>query len=116
MKLPRREFLHLAAGAAALPAFSRIAWTLDYPSRPVRIIELLRRQAQASASRDLWKRAGSSIVVRKVRAAIAPTFFGIDRLRSGMGAEWRQLLLRHWLETPTASFGGYHEERSVASR
>ena len=38
MKLPRREFLHLAAGAAALPAFSRIAWTLDYPTRPVRII------------------------------------------------------------------------------
>jgi tripartite-type tricarboxylate transporter receptor subunit TctC len=34
MKLPRRRFLHLAAGAAALPAVSRIAWALDYPSRP----------------------------------------------------------------------------------
>jgi tripartite-type tricarboxylate transporter receptor subunit TctC len=38
MKLPRRQFLHLAAGAAALPAVSRIAWAQDYPSRPVRLI------------------------------------------------------------------------------
>jgi tripartite-type tricarboxylate transporter receptor subunit TctC len=38
MKLPRRRFLHLAAGAAALPAVSRIAWAQAYPSRPVRII------------------------------------------------------------------------------
>jgi len=37
MKLPRRQFLHLAAGAAALPA-SRIAWAQAYPTRPVRII------------------------------------------------------------------------------
>ena len=37
MKLPRRKFLHLAAGAAALPAVSRIAWAQAYPSRPVRI-------------------------------------------------------------------------------
>jgi tripartite-type tricarboxylate transporter receptor subunit TctC len=38
MKLPRRNFLHLAAGAAALPAVSRIASAQAYPSRPVRII------------------------------------------------------------------------------
>jgi tripartite-type tricarboxylate transporter receptor subunit TctC len=38
MKLPRREFLHLAAGAAALPAVSRVAWAQAYPARPVRII------------------------------------------------------------------------------
>jgi tripartite-type tricarboxylate transporter receptor subunit TctC len=38
MKLPRRRFLHLAAGAAALPAMSRIARAETYPSRPVRII------------------------------------------------------------------------------
>ena len=38
MKLPRRQFLHLAAGAAALPAVSRIAWAQAYPSQPVRII------------------------------------------------------------------------------
>ena len=38
MKLPRRQFLHLAAGAAALPALSCFAWAQAYPSRPVRII------------------------------------------------------------------------------
>jgi tripartite-type tricarboxylate transporter receptor subunit TctC len=38
MKLPRRNFLHLAAGAAALPAVSRIAWAQTYPTRPVHVI------------------------------------------------------------------------------
>src|SRR5215467_11855434 len=38
MKLPRREFFHLAAGAAALPAVSRLAHAQAYPSRPVTII------------------------------------------------------------------------------
>ena len=38
MKLPRRQFLHLAAGAAALPAVSRIARAQAYPTRPVRFI------------------------------------------------------------------------------
>jgi tripartite-type tricarboxylate transporter receptor subunit TctC len=39
MKLPRRNFLYLAAGAAALPAVSRIGWAQTYPARPVRIID-----------------------------------------------------------------------------
>src|SRR5215471_7655667 len=39
MKLPRRNFLRLAAGAAALPALSRFAWAQAYPVRPVRLIE-----------------------------------------------------------------------------
>ena len=38
MKLPRRQFLHLAAGAAALPAVSHIARAQAYPTRPVRLI------------------------------------------------------------------------------
>jgi tripartite-type tricarboxylate transporter receptor subunit TctC len=38
MKLPRRRFLHLAAGAAALPAVSRFARAQAYPTRPVRIV------------------------------------------------------------------------------
>src|SRR5262245_34153501 len=38
MKLPRRKFLHLAAGAAALPAVSRVARAQTYPTRPVRLI------------------------------------------------------------------------------
>src|SRR4051812_15982737 len=38
MKLPRRRFLQLAAGAAVLPAVSNIASAQSYPSRPVRLI------------------------------------------------------------------------------
>ena len=38
MKLPRRNFLHLAGGAAALPALAGIARAQTYPSRPVRLI------------------------------------------------------------------------------
>ena len=38
MKLPRRYFLRLAAGAAALPVVSRFARAQAYPSRPVRLV------------------------------------------------------------------------------
>src|SRR5262245_49327823 len=39
MKLPhRRQFLHLAASTAALPAVPRFAWAQAYPSRPARIV------------------------------------------------------------------------------
>jgi tripartite-type tricarboxylate transporter receptor subunit TctC len=38
MKLQRRRFLHLAAGALAMPAVSRLAWAQAYPTQPIRII------------------------------------------------------------------------------
>src|SRR5207342_3403923 len=38
LKLPRRQFRHLAAGAAALPAVSRFAWAQTYPTKPARIV------------------------------------------------------------------------------
>ena len=38
MKLPRRQFLHLAAGAAALTAVSQNAWGQVYPTRPITIV------------------------------------------------------------------------------
>src|SRR6476646_6199916 len=38
MKLPRRQFLRLAAGAAVLPAVARIAAAQTYPSRPIRLV------------------------------------------------------------------------------
>jgi hypothetical protein len=38
MKIPRRRFLHLAAGAAALPAVSGVTWAQAYPTKPVRIV------------------------------------------------------------------------------
>jgi tripartite-type tricarboxylate transporter receptor subunit TctC len=68
MKLPRRQFLHLVAGSAALPAASRIALAQAYPSRPVRWIVPF----SAGGSTDLvarlmaeWltARLGQSVVV-----------------------------------------------------
>ena len=38
MTLPRRQFLHLAAGAAALPAFSRLSFAQAYPVRPITLV------------------------------------------------------------------------------
>ena len=69
MKLPhRRQFLRLAAGAAALPAVSRIAWAQTYPSRPVRIIvPFPAGQASDSIARlmgqSLSERLGQAFVI-----------------------------------------------------
>ena len=50
MKLPRRQFLYLAAGAAALPAVSRFAWAQIYPSRPVRLVVGAPQEADSISS------------------------------------------------------------------
>src|SRR5262245_16678813 len=68
MKFPRRRFLHLATGAAALPAVSRIAWAQTYPSRPVRVIvPFPAGQATDSIARlmsqSLSERLGQAFVV-----------------------------------------------------
>ena len=67
MKLPRRTFLHLAAGAAALPALSRIAWAQAYPSRPVRIIVGI---AAGGASDSLARLMGQWLSERLGQASI----------------------------------------------
>ena len=61
MKLPRRQFLHLAAGATALPAVSRIARAQAYPSRPVRIVVGL---TAGSASDIVARLVGQSLSER----------------------------------------------------
>src|SRR5262249_7270841 len=69
MKLPhRRQFLHLATGAAALPAVARLAWAQTYPTRPVRIIIGYAPGASADTTARLmaqWlsERLGQSVVV-----------------------------------------------------
>ena len=69
MKLPRRrQFLLLAAVAAALPAVSRFAWAQAYPSRPVRIIVGFAAGAGVDATARLlgqwlWERLGQPFVI-----------------------------------------------------
>ena len=67
MKLPhRRKFLRLAAGAAALPTATRLACALDYPTRPVHLIEGF----GAGSAPDIIARLIGSIAVGAARAVI----------------------------------------------
>jgi tripartite-type tricarboxylate transporter receptor subunit TctC len=64
MKLPRRKFLHLAAGAAALPAVPRVANAQAYPTRPVRLIV----PAPAGGGYDLTARLISQVLSERLGA------------------------------------------------
>ena len=86
MKLPRRQILQLAAGAAVLPAVSRFAWAQAYPSRPVRIIA----SAAAGTAMDVhgrlhgqWlsERLGQPFIVEN-RPGAASTIGAAEAIRS----------------------------------
>jgi tripartite-type tricarboxylate transporter receptor subunit TctC len=64
MKLPRRKFLHLAAGAAVLPAVPRVAKAQAYPTRPVRLIV----PAPAGGGYDLTARLISQVLSERLGA------------------------------------------------
>ena len=76
-KLPhRRDFLHLAAGAAALPAATRFTWAQAYPARPVRLIDGYPPGGSADIIARLigqWlsERLGQPFVIDNRRAAVA---------------------------------------------
>jgi tripartite-type tricarboxylate transporter receptor subunit TctC len=68
MKFPRRKFLHLAAGAAALPAISRIARAQAYPTRPITMIV----PVAAGSTSDVVGR----ILAERMRAALRQMLYG----------------------------------------
>ena len=94
MKLPRRKFLQLAAGAAALPVVACVAWAQAYPSRLVRVIVPIAPAGAADITARLigqWlsERLGQQFVIDNrpggggnigteavVRAPAGPTTFG----------------------------------------
>jgi tripartite-type tricarboxylate transporter receptor subunit TctC len=68
MKLLRRTFLHLAAGAAALPAISRMSWAQAYPARPVTLIVFVPAGGTPDIiarliGQSLSQRLGQSVVI-----------------------------------------------------
>src|SRR5262245_3481033 len=75
MKLPRRTFLHLAAGAAALPVVARVAWAQTYPARPVRIIVA----TAAGGTTDITAR----LIARWLSERIGQQFFIENRPGAG---------------------------------
>jgi tripartite-type tricarboxylate transporter receptor subunit TctC len=62
MELPRRRFLHLAAGAAGLPVVARVAQAQTYPSRPVRIVSPF----AASGGNDIHARLFAQVLSERL--------------------------------------------------
>src|SRR3954471_1928487 len=75
MKFPRRRFLHLAAGAVALPAASRIASALAYPAKPVRIIV----PSEAGGGTDISAR----VLADRLSRSLGQQFFVENRPGAG---------------------------------
>src|SRR5947208_16584967 len=88
MKFPRRQFLHLAAGAAALPAVSRIAWAQAYPTRPVRVIVTVAAGGGADITARLmgqWlsERLGQQFIIDNRPGAAGQHRYRSGRARAG---------------------------------
>ena len=95
MKLPRRQFLHLAASAAALPAVPPIAWAQAYPTRPVRIIVGQAPAAGWTLPRACWDNGCPSVSVSRSwsrtgrgPAEISPPKQSCARPRTGIRSCW----------------------------
>jgi tripartite-type tricarboxylate transporter receptor subunit TctC len=95
MKLPRRTFLHLAAGAASLPGFPRVAWAQPYPTRPVTLVVPF----AAGGSFDVIARVitprfsevlGQQVIVENVGAAAG--IVGVNRVAHAMPDGYSMLL------------------------
>src|SRR4029450_5247213 len=103
MNLPRRQFLHLAAAAAALPAVPPIAWAQPYPTRPARLIV----PAPAGGGYDIVARLISQFLSERLGA---PFIVDNDRARVAISAP--RLSCVH-LRTATRSSWSLRQTRST---
>jgi tripartite-type tricarboxylate transporter receptor subunit TctC len=98
MKLPRRQFLHFAAGAAALPAISGVATARTYPSRPITIVVPF----PASGALDVFGR----ILTERMKASLGQNVIieNVAGASGGLGAgrvaraapDGYTLVIGHW--------------------
>ena len=86
MKLPRRQFLHLAAGAAALPALSGLALRKSYPAKPVRLVVQVpgRQRAGHHRPRDRSKAVGAAGAAHRHRQPPGRQRQHRDRIRNAL--------------------------------
>jgi tripartite-type tricarboxylate transporter receptor subunit TctC len=98
MKLPRRRFLHLAAGATALPALSRIARAQSYPSRPITIVvPFLAGGALDVFGRILAERMRASLAQNVITENIAGASGGLGTGRVARAApDGYTLVIGYW--------------------
>jgi Tripartite tricarboxylate transporter family receptor len=120
MKLPRRNFLHLAAGATAVPAVSRIARAQAYPSRPVRIIVGFPPGQSADISERLlgqWlsDRLGQSFVIDN-RPGVAGITIGTEAVVKAAAATSATLYDRLLNSRHRAGCGDQPRTRTTARR
>ena len=66
MKIGRRKFLHLTAGAAAMPAAARLAVADDYPSRPIRLIVGFTAGAASDVNARIFAKAAGPILGQQI--------------------------------------------------
>src|SRR5215467_13987209 len=104
VKLPRRQFLHLAAGAASLTAVSRIAWGQSYPTRPVRIIVATAPGGLPDIRRSrLLFQCLAQISCALTQFAEQPRVLDGNDGLGGEGPEKRYLLIRKWINFGTSN-------------
>ena len=107
MKLPRRQFLHLAAGAAALPAVSRIARAQTYPTRPITMTVPFAAGGPADTvgrivAQQMRATLGQTIVVENVAGATGR--LGVERaLRAQAASRFGKSLKRNGYRVSLAS-------------
>ena len=85
MKVPRRTFLQLAAGAAALPAVSRVAWPQEYPTRPVKMIVPLPPRSSPDVRHRLIAQQLSQLWGQQIIVENRPGGGGLIGTRAALG-------------------------------
>src|SRR5262249_35817315 len=101
MRLPRRQFLHLSAGAPTLPAVSRIAQAQVYPTRPVRIMIGSARLMGNGCRNGLANNSSSSLRGTMRARAVPVLFTGFENAQSQRRPEKPRVVVSSQIDRPS---------------